>query len=405
MKHPYTALIAVAVVLSGCSGGPIPSAKKWCLLEAKEWLPLVRNDQDTESRMQSQVAVEMQDAGLSEGSLIVAGMIQNFRRAITFGEIGQSACDHKQIYIARKALDLGELSLSYAVGENRELGLIELMDLAHRLDRKDLVEKWFKQVQTNENKTRANARISFANVSGGQISSMAQRSSDAEKDIYAGVKDLHGTSGDQAAPNVTVEEIFEALEAAWKRGDKVTASTWLQEARRRIPNVPSVDRVGYWASLCHWEVVTGKLDWAAVDLPKAQAELDRIPPAFDFKYSWAIELAGVYRKLGDEKRAKDLLEKETQAVKKSVIPYFQMDVLGKMAVAAVDSGLMEQANAWWAMAFAEVEKNPNPRSRAVGVIQYLLSHAKAGIKPDRATREKISKMKTDLPEAYSRIGF
>ena len=366
---------------------------------------MVRNDQDTESRMQSEVALEMQKAGMSEEALTVAGMIQNFRRSITFAQIGQSACDHKQIEIARKALDLGEFSLSYAVGENRELGLIELMDLAHRLDRKDLVEKWFKQVQTNENKTRANARISFANVSGGEISSMAQRSSDAEKDIYAGVKDLHGTSGDQAAPNVTVEEIFEALEAAWKRGDKVTAATWLQEARRRIPNVPSVDRVGYWASLCHWEVVTGKLDWAAVDLPKAQAELDRIPPAFDFKYSWAIELAGVYRKLGDEKQAKDLLEKETQAVKKSVIPYFQMDVLGKMAVAAVDSGLMEQANAWWAMAFSEAEKNPNPRSRAVGVIQYLLSHARAGIKPDGAMQEKIAKMKVELPEAYSKIGF
>ena len=405
MKHSYPALIAVAVVLSGCSGVIIPSAKSWCLLEAKEWLPLVRNDQDTESRMQSEVALEMQKAGMSEEALTVAGMIQNFRRSITFAQIGQSACDHKQIEIARKALDLGEFSLSYAVGENRELGLIELMDLAHRLDRKDLVEKWFKQVQTNENKTRANARISFANVSGGEISSMAQRSSDAEKDIYAGVKDLHGTSGDQAAPNVTVEEIFEALEAAWKRGDKVTAATWLQEARRRIPNVPSVDRVGYWASLCHWEVVTGKMDWAALDLPKAQAELDRIPAAYDFKYSWAIELAGVYKKLGDEKRAKDLLEKETLAVQKNVIPYFQMDVLGKMAVAAVDSGLMEQANAWWTMAFAEAEKNQNPRSRAVGVIQYLLSHAQAGIKPDGPTLKKITKMKAELPEAYSKIGF
>ena len=391
--------------MCGCTGGHIPSGKKWCLRESKEWLPLVRNDQDTESRMQSQVAIQMQEAGLSDEALLVASTIQNFRRAITFGEIGQSAMNQKQTAIASKALEMGELSLSYAVGENREFGLIELMDLAQRLDRKDLVDKWFKQIQTNENKTRANARISFVHVSGGEISTVAQRSSDAEKDIYAGVKDLHGTSGDQSAPNVTVEEILEALEASWRRGDKAVAETWLQEGRRRIPNVPSVDRVGYWASLCHWEVVTGKVDWARVDLPKAQAELDRIPPNFDFKYSWAIQLAGVYKKLGDEKRAKDILEKETLAVTKNVIPYYQMDVLGKMAAAAVDSGLIEQANAWWAMAFAEVEKNPNPRSRAVGVIQYLLSHAQAGIKPDGATQEKIAKIKAELPEAYSRIGY
>jgi len=405
MKHSYTALIAVTFVLSGCSRVTIPSAKRWCLLEAKEWLPLVRNDQDTESRMQSQVALEMQKVGMSDEALLVAGMIQNFRRAITFGEIGQLAVDQKQTAIARKALEMGEISLSYAVGENRELGLIELMDLAQRLDQKELVEKWFKQVQTNENKTRANARISFVHVSSDDISSVAQRASDAEKDIYAGVKDLHGTTADQAAPNITVEEIFSALEVAWNRNDKATTARWLEEARRRIPDVPSVDRVGYWASLCHWEVVTGKLDWAAVDLPKAQAELDRIPAAYDFKYSWAIELAGVYKKLGDEKRAKDLLEKETQAVQKNVIPYFQMDVLGKMAVAAVDSGLMEQANDWWTMAFAEAEKNPNPRSRAVGVIEYLLSHAQAGIKPDGATQKKIAKIKAELPEAYSKIGF
>jgi hypothetical protein len=404
MKYHYLALIAT-VVLSGCNGITIPSDKKWCLREAMEWLPLVRNDQDTESRMQSQVALGLQEAGMSDDSITVARMIQNFRRAITFGQIGQSACDHNQIVLARKALDLGENSLSYAVGENRELGLIELMDLAHRLDRKDLVEKWFKQVITNENKTRANARISFAHVSSSEIASMAKRSSDAEKDFYAGVKDLHGTSGDQSAPNVTVEEIFEAVEAAWRRGDKAVAETWLQEARRRIPNVPSVDRVGYWASLCHWEVVTGKLDCARVDLPKAQAELDQIPPNFDFKYSWAIQLAGVYKKLGDDRQSKDLIEKETLAVKKSVIAYFQMDVLGKMAEAAIESGLTEQANAWWGMAFAEADRNPNPRSRAVGVIQYLLSHARAGIKPDPETQKKIAKIKAELPESYSRIGF
>jgi len=404
MKYHNLALIA-AVVLSGCNGITIPSDKKWCLREAMEWLPLVRNDQDTESRMQSQVALELQEAGMSEDSLTVAGMIQNFRRAITFGQIGQSAFDHNKTVVAGKALDLGEHSLSYAVGENRELGLIELMDLAQRLNRKDLVEKWFKQIQTNENKTRANARISFAHVSSAEITSMAQRSSEAEKDIYAGVKDLHGTSGDQAAPSITVEEIFQALQAAWKRGDKSTATSWLQEARRRIPNVPSVDRVGYWASLCHWEVVTGKLDWARVDLPKAQAELDQIPPNFDFKYSWAIQLAGVYKKMGEERQSRDLIEKETIAVKKSVVPYFQMEVLGKMAEAAIESGLTEQANAWWGMAFAEAERNPNPRSRAVGVIQYLLSHARAGIKPDRETQKEIAKIKAELPESYSRIGF
>ena len=366
---------------------------------------MVRHDRDTESKMQSAVALAMQEAGMWEEAITVAGMIEDYRRAITFGQIGQSAVDQKQTKIARTALELGELSLGYAVGEFRELGLIELMDLAHRLDRKDLVEKWFKQVQTNENKTRANARISFANVSGGEISSMAQRSSDAEKDIYAGVKDLHGTSGDQAAPNVTVEEIFEALERAWKRGDQASAATWLQEARRRIPNVPSVDRVGYWISLCHWEVVTGKTDWAAVDLPKAESELRAIPAGFDFKYEWVVQLAGVNKSLGNEKSSRELLEQETLAVGKNVNPYYQMDVLGKMAAAAAGSGLLEQANTWWGMAFAEAEKNPNPRSRAVGMIQYLLSHARAGLKPDQETLAKMAKIKAELPAGYSKIGY
>jgi len=405
MKSSILLFLLIPIMLSGCTKSRVPPANKWCLREAKEWLPLVRHDRDTESKMQSAVALAMQEAGMWEEAITVAGMIEDYRRAITFGQIGQSAVDQKQTKIARTALELGELSLGYGVGEFRELGLIELMDLAHRLDRTDLVEKWFRQVQTNENKTRANARISFAHAAGGEILTMAQCSSEAEKEIYAGVKDRHGTGGEQSAPNVTVEEIFEALERAWKRGDQASAATWLQEARRRIPNVPSVDRVGYWISLCHWEVVTGKTDWAAVDLPKAESELRAIPAGFDFKYEWVVQLAGVNKSLGNEKSSRELLEQETLAVGKNVNPYYQMDVLGKMAAAAAGSGLLEQANTWWGMAFAEAEKNPNPRSRAVGMIQYLLSHARAGLKPDQETLAKMAKIKAELPAGYSKIGY
>jgi len=73
---------------------------------------------------------------------------------------------------------------------------------------------------------------------------------------------------------------------------------------------------------------------------------------------------------------------------------------------AVDSGLGEQAADWWSAAFAEAEKNPNPRSKAIGVIEYLLSHARAGIKPDATTLSKITKMKEEIPDAYARLyGF
>jgi len=397
-------LIAV-LALTGCTRLTVSSPKTWCLLEAKEWLPLVRNERDTESKMQSAVAIAMQQAGMWEEAMTVAEMIEDYRRAIVLGQIGQEAVVHNQRGVAEKALELGEKSLSRGVGEFRELGLIELMDLANRLGRKDLVEKWFKQVQTNENKTRANARVSFTHASGGDISAMAQRSSEAEKDVHAGIQDRHGTTADKASPNITVEEIFEALDNAWTRGDKESAASWLQEARRRVPNVPSVDRVGYWVSLCHWEVVTGKTDWAAVDLSKAESELRAIPAGFDFKYEWVVQLAGVNKSLGNEKRSRELLEQETLAVVKNVIPYYQMDVLGKMAAAAADSGLMEQANTWWGMAFAEAEKNPNPRSKAVGMIQYLLSHARAGLKPDEETLAKMAKIKAELPEVYSKIGY
>ncbi|NBS62348.1 MAG: hypothetical protein EBT26_10005, partial [Microbacteriaceae bacterium] len=124
-------LIAV-LALTGCTRLTVSSPKTWCLLEAKEWLPLVRNERDTESKMQSAVAIAMQQAGMWEEAMTVAEMIEDYRRAIVLGQIGQEAVVHNQRGVADKALELGENSLSRGVGEFRELGLIELMDLANR---------------------------------------------------------------------------------------------------------------------------------------------------------------------------------------------------------------------------------------------------------------------------------
>ena len=406
MKFKYFVLFLSVVLLSNCSKEKIQNEKRWCLEEAEEWLSLVRNDLDTESRVQSSVAIEMARAGMGLEALKVAGLIQNYQRAITFGKIGQLAYQKKNSLLAKEALEKAVFSLSFGVGFQRDLGIVEVLDLATRLNRKDVVEKWLKQITTDESRNRANSRISFHQLAAPQIAQVVQIKADEEAKLHQGQQDKHGTASVLAAPNITVEEIFSALEQSWNRGDRANVDTWLQVARARIPDVPSVDRVGYWVSLCHWEIVTGKLDWAQIDLPKAQVELDRISGVNDFKYLWVIQLAGAYKKLGETSRAKDLLEKESLAVKKYVPPYYQMDVLGRMAESAVDSGLGEQATDWWSTAFAEAEKNPNPRSKAVGVIEYLLSHARAGIKPDATTLSKIAKMKAEIPDAYAKLyGF
>jgi len=276
MKFKEFVLLLSLAFLSSCSRENIQTEKRWCLEESEDWLSLVRNDLDTESRIQSSVAIEMAKAGMGHESLKVAGMIQNYQRAITFGKIGQLAFEKKNMPLAKVALEKGIFSLSFGVGFQRDLGIVEVLDLAIRLNRKDVVEKWLKQITTDESRNRANSKSSFYQLAAHQIAQVVQTKADEEAKLHQGQQDKHGTASVLAAPNITLEEIFSALEHSWNRGDRVDVDTWLQVARQRVPEVPSVDRVGYWVSLCHWEIVTGKLEWAEIDLPKAQVELDRI---------------------------------------------------------------------------------------------------------------------------------
>ena len=83
--------------------------------------------------------------------------------------------------------------------------------------------------------------------------------------------------------------------------------------------------------------------------------------------------------------------------------YFQMDALSTLAKGAWESGNPKLARELWDRALTLAEKNPNPRSRAIGAVEVLLSHAAVQQRPEPELRKRLDAIRAELPEDYVKL--
>jgi hypothetical protein len=83
--------------------------------------------------------------------------------------------------------------------------------------------------------------------------------------------------------------------------------------------------------------------------------------------------------------------------------YFQMDAFASLAKGAWEAGNHDQAQEMWDRALALAEKNPNPRSKAIGAVQVLLSHAAVNQVPSPELRKRLDLIRKNLPDEYTQL--
>ena len=394
-------IFLLLVVLAGCSK-PVADSR-WCLRESITWLPLIENDPDALSEYQAKVVAGLAEAGLFEEAFEICGEIQDYRRAVALASLGLIAFHAGNSEVAGKALEEGETALAYGVDWQRDKGLLQLSSLAILMGKPDRVTKWLPDYSSASVRKQAEDQLAFARLSGNEIAAEAKSRHQATLDLGKTKNKGSLEGADSIPPMVLTEGFLQAAEKARREGRKEEVARWLNAARDTLGRLPTMDRVGLQLRLSQIELEIGNLEAARKEGASTQQDLDQIGPTYPFKYRWLAQLAELWCRLGQTDTAKELLQKETGQLAQSVHPFFQMELYAQLAVAAQKVGLPDQAEEWWGRSLTLIEENVNPRSRAVGCVDYLLSRAQAGVKLDQASRNRLQKIKDGLPAAYAKL--
>jgi hypothetical protein len=205
---------------------------------------------------------------------------------------------------------------------------------------------------------------------------------------------------------MNIQDILSNSEQALLNGEKDQVKLCLDEARKKIPTEPSIDRVHHRIALCRLDFEAGNEVEAKKAVPIIEAELSEISASAEFKYQWIIEFASVMNVIGYKKESDELIKKSIDCIIANFQPFVKTRLLNQIATASSRLGMTDCAAKCWEIALNIAEQNPNPRSRVIGVIDYLVSHAEAHKPISLEVQDKLKTIKKEIIPSYKKLpGF
>jgi hypothetical protein len=395
--------LLILFLLIGCAkqGTVLPYEYK----EAVNWLSLIKNDDDILSKYQLKIVTAMASDGYYDESFYLASKIKDYRRPLAYTIIGLESQKKGLLNISRKALSSAENTLGYGVGWQRDEGTLAALGLSYRLDDKGKSESLMNGFTSDEYRTRAkNLILSFEVKNSGK--SNLPSSGPKEVKASSSGNDAERHSGTETPGKTNIQDILSDSEQALLNDKKDLLKLCLDKARSKIPTEPSIDRVHHRIALCRLDFEAGNEVEAKKAVPIIEAELSEISASAEFKYQWIIEFASVMHIVGYEKESDELIKKSIDCIIANFQPFVKTRLLNQIATASSRLGMTDCAAKCWEIALNIAEQNPNPRSRVIGVIDYLLSHAEAHKPISLEVQDKLKTIKKDIIPSYKKLpGF
>jgi tetratricopeptide (TPR) repeat protein len=213
---------------------------------------------------------------------------------------------------------------------------------------------------------------------------------------------------------MTVEMLLAEMEGDVKLGKK-------EEARRTASEIEmglnlmktTLRRPVYWMKLARLQSDLGLTQDAKRSYDAGMERIQHLNPRLELLDLAYADAAYVRAKLENSKNSADMIQKRVEEFSQRdpgnpfpmpiMDEYFQMDALSTLAKGAWESGNPELALKLWDRALTLAEKNPNPRSKAIGAVEVLLSHAAVKQEPNVDLRKRLDKIRTGLPEDYTKL--
>jgi hypothetical protein len=395
--------LLILFLLIGCAkhGTVVPYEYK----EAVNWLSLIKNDEDILSKYQSKVITAMARDGYYEESFDLASKINDYRRPLAYTIIGLESQKKGLLNISKKALSSAENALGYGVGWQRDEGTLAALELAFRLDDKGKSETLLNGFTSDEYRTRAkNLILLFEVKNSGNLNLQSSGPKDGKILLNGNVAESHSST--ETLGKTNIQDILSHSEQALADGEKDQAKLCLDAARKRITTEPSIDRVHHGIALCRLDFEAGNVVEAKKAVPIIEAELSAISAYAEFKYQWIIEFASVMNGIGYKQESDELIKKSIDCIIANFQPFVKTRLLNQIATASSRLGMSDCAAKCWEVALNTAEQNPNPRSRVIGVIDYLVSHAEAHCSVSLEVQDKLKSIKKEINPSYKKLpGF
>jgi len=395
--------LLILFLLIGCAkqGTVLPYEYK----EAVNWLSLIKNDDDILSKYQSKVITAMASDGYYEESFHLASKINDYRRPLAYTIIGLESQKKGLLNISRKALSSAVNALGYGVGWQRDEGTLAALRLSYRLDDKERSESLMNGFTSDEYRTRAKNLILPFEVKNSGNSNL-QSSGPKEGKTLSNGNGAESSSSTETLGKTNIQDILSQSEQALSDSEKNRVKLFLDEARKKITTEPSIDRVHHRIALCRLDFQAGNVVDAKKAVPIIEAELSTISAFAEFKYQWIIEFASVMSVIGYKQESDELIKKSIDCIIANFQPFVKTRLLSQIATASSKLGMSDCAAKCWEVALNTAEQNPNPRSRVIGVIDYLVSHAEAHCPVSLEVQDKLQSIKKEINPSYKKLpGF
>lgn len=373
--------------------------------EGISWLSLIKNDDDMMSKYQLKVVRSMASGGYYEDALDLASKINDYRRPLAYTIIGVESQKKGLLNVSKKALSSAVNALGYGVGWQRDESTLAALELAYRLDDKGKSETLMNGFTSDEYRTRAkNLILPFEVENSGN--SMLPSSGPKDGKTLSKGNGAERHSSTETLGKTKIQDILSLSEQALLNGKKDLLKLCLDEARRKIPTEPSIDRVHHRIALCRLDFDAGNVVDAKKAVPIIETELSAISASAEFKYQWIIEFVSVMHVIGYKKESDELLNKSIDCISVNFQPFVRTRLLNQIATASSKLGMSDSAAKCWEVALNITEQNPNPRSRVIGIVDYLVSHAEAHCPVSLEVQDKLITIKKEINPSYKKLpGF
>ncbi|NBS13358.1 hypothetical protein EBT23_01390 [bacterium] len=412
--HQFLALGLCVVVLSACA----PRSPQMNLsLEALRWQDLVRGDEERISESREATVRELAKAGLVEEAKQLARSIPNYKRGTSWAEIGIILVSQgKKEEAARLFPAPSEL---YRVNLKVEQDTIvaRLVRSAIAAGNYEAAREMAKGMSSPEG-TQALERIiklseSPMTVNGAPVLIGTNTAAPVSKLSASLEGPKEGESG-ISSDRLTMEMLLAEMEGAVRVGKKEEARMLAGQIEEGLYVMKTVlRRPVYWMRLARLQMELGRSADARRSFDEGMERIRKLNPRLEFldlAYADAVVVrAGLENPAAAAKMVADRAEEISRRDPDNPFPmpvmdeYFQVDAFATLARGAWEAGNHEQAREMWDRALALAEKNPNPRSKAIGAVQVLLSHAAVNQDLSPELRRRLNRIRKELPPEYVQL--
>ena len=387
------------------------------VLEAKDWQELVRGDEERVSESREETVRGLAKAGRVQEAKELARSIPNYKRGTSWADIGLILVSQGRTAEAAQLFPAPFELYRVSLKVEQDTIVARLVRSAIAAGNYSAAREMAKGMSSPTGTAALESLIQLTEsplTLGGApilIGTNAVNSTAKLSANFEGVKE--GESA-VSSDRMSVEMLLAEMEGMVRTGKKDEARVLASQIEAGLYKMTTtLRRPVYWMKLARLQMDLGRTADAKRSFDEGMERIRHMNPRLELLDLAYADATVVRCKLegpeATEKMVRERVEEISKRDPENPFPmpvmdeYFQMDAFSTLAKGAWEAGNEKLARELWDRALTLAEKNPNPRSRAIGAVQVLLSHAAVHQTPESSLRKRLNAIRAGLPEEYEKL--